>query len=319
MGLNRRVLVTGAAGFIGSRLAVALARAGCDVSCVDLRLPSPAVCGVATRVLQCDCAAPAVTSLVLEGAFDAVVHQAAISNTLEADWSRLRRVNVDAARELADACGPSGTTFLYASSFSVYGRGRDRTAVREEAVDEDPDAFAPLNLYARSKLELDRAMRTRAAPDLRWAGLRYTNVFEADEEQEGRASSIISQVVGRAARGEPIVLFADTLLACRDYVPVARVGAVVRRLVEAAFVPGVYNVGAGTATSFATLLRWCAEFDERRPLEVRLVRNPIPDRYQYWTCADLTRLAGLMPGIRPLTEAELRDEAARLFEHARPK
>lgn len=312
----KRALVTGAAGFIGGRLALALAADGWEVTALDLRDMADPV-RRASRTFRADFRAPAVLEDVREGRFDAVVHQAAISNTLEMDSERLHDVNVIGALQLAAACQESSTTFVYASSFSVYGRARDRRPIAEDEVDVPGATSGPLNPYARSKLALDRAMQARTAGGLRWAGLRYTNVFAAGEPQAGRASSIISQIVGRAARAETIDLFADALTAARDYVPVDRVCAVVRGLLSATFPSATYNVGAGLATTFATLLEWCAAFDKGSAIKVRLVRNPIPDRYQYWTCADLGRISAALGGIEALEAAAIRSEAERLFNCSR--
>jgi ADP-L-glycero-D-manno-heptose 6-epimerase len=306
-----RVLVTGTAGFIGGRLAEDLADNGWDVTGIDLHAEQ------AGQNLRGDYRAQELLDRVRSGQFDAVVHQAAISDTLEMDRTLLAAMNTTGALEVAEASLTGGAVFLYASSFSVYGRIRRDVPVREIDVEDRTICSGPLNPYAESKLALDRAMTGLTGRGLRWAGLRYTNVFAAGERLEGRAASIISQIVTKSARGGRIDLFADTMRASRDYVPVTTVCNVTRALLGCDFTPGVYNLGAGRAVSFADLLAWCAEFDGGRPADVRLVTNPIPDRYQYWTCADMSKLLAELPGLTGVGLGQVRAEARRVFDHAR--
>jgi ADP-L-glycero-D-manno-heptose 6-epimerase len=311
-----RVLVTGAGGFIGGRLAMALGEAGWDVTAADLR-EIPSTVRERSRALRGDYRDTGLLRRIRAGEFDAVVHQAAISNTLELDRHRLNEVNVEGSLALAEAALSGDATFIYASSFSVYGRITKTVPVKEHAVDDARLCSGPLNPYAESKLALDRAMAGFAGRGLRWAGLRYTNVFAAGEELGGRASSIIAQIVTMAAQGRPISLFADTMTASRDYVPVAAVCAAVQGLLRNDFQPGVYNLGAGHAVSFATLIRWCEELDARGSVNVQLIPNPIPDRYQYWTCADISKLAAALPGLGAVRPEAVHAEVRRVYDYAR--
>jgi ADP-L-glycero-D-manno-heptose 6-epimerase len=312
---DRRVLVTGARGFIGRHLVAALAQAGWAVTGVD---SAPHSGGEPDGLLTADLADPAVLQDVRRGRYAAVVHQAAISSTLEQDWTLLRRVNVDSALALAQAAAEGGARFVYASSNSVYGRIHAPVWVAEDDVYNGVICSGPLNKYARSKLLLDEGMRQlgERAPD--WVALRYTNIFGEGESGKGSMMCILTQLVRAAARGEPLTLFADTLDAARDYLPVGAVADVVRRLVEAPepIPSGIYNLGSGEAVTFATVLRWCVEFGGA-PVEVSLQPNPIADRYQYWTCADNSRLYTQLPGCPRIGVADVRAEANRLYTQFR--
>ncbi|WP_405059140.1 NAD-dependent epimerase/dehydratase family protein [Kribbella sp. NBC_01505] len=283
------LLVTGAAGFVGCHLVRAAAFEGWQVTAVDLR-PLPADAGPVTRELRSDFAAPQVLSLVRDGRFVAVLHQAAITNTLETDVDRLHSTNVTKAVQLARVCADAGTVFVYASSHSVYGRIHRHAAVPESAADDSLICTGPLNPYGWSKLQLDRLVPEIAPGRFNWAGLRYTNVFGAGEGSKGAMASIISQLVQGAAADGAVRLFADTLTASRDYVPVEHVVDCLLRILRDPIPVGVYNLGSGHAVSFAKLLEWCSEFRAGKELTVRLSANPIPDRYQYWTCADMAAL-----------------------------
>ncbi|WP_082456788.1 MULTISPECIES: NAD-dependent epimerase/dehydratase family protein [Frankia] len=309
--MTSAVLVTGAAGFIGGHLAAACHADGWEVTAVDRRAAGPLAEG-AVPIIQADAADPALLIRIRSGEFAAVLHQAAVSNTLADRWDLLQDVNVDVPLQLAGACEVSATRFVYASSSSVYGSVFRRVPVPEQAVDDRALTSGPLNLYARSKLLLDQRMQ-RFTGRMSWTGLRYTNVFGPNEDHKGAMASILWQLLHATACGRRIDLFSDTLLAERDFLPVASLVDTVLHLLRSSIPSGVYNLGAGHAISFATILGWCAGLRDGGMVDLRLVPNPIPDRYQYWTCADMTALRGVLPRAAEVTSDQIRDAAGELY------
>ncbi|HLX47129.1 MAG TPA: NAD-dependent epimerase/dehydratase family protein [Streptosporangiaceae bacterium] len=306
------VLITGAAGFIGGHVARACHDAGWTVTGLDVRALPPPLHGFARQV-QGQADDPAVLRDVRAGRYHAVVHQAAITSTLASDWSLLRDINIRQPLELASACAVSGTIFIYASSHSVYGTMHQRRAAVEGCETAPSICTGPLNLYARSKLELDAAMAARqACGQPPWTGLRYTNVFGPGESHKGPMASIISQLLRKSADGENIHLFSDTLQACRDYIPVHVVADVIVKILHRPVPSGIYNLGSGQPVAFATLLEWCAEFSGSGPA-VLLVPNPVADRYQYWTCADLAKIKSSLPELRLPAAEDIHRAAEILF------
>lgn len=303
------ILVTGSSGFIGRHCALLCAASGYQVTALDIQ-SAPKDVALVCRVLRADLAQPDVLDEVRAGRFVAVINQGGISSTTESDRDLLRRSNTDGPLALADACAAAGTRFVYASSHSVYGTFEKGTLIAEDA--GPGRCSGPLNRYAESKLALDREMARRSA-DPTWIGLRYTNVFGTFEEHKKTMASILVQILRRAARGERIPVFADTLEASRDYVPVREVARVCLRLVDAEVPSGIYNLGSGIPVSFATLLEWCAEFTGSS-VDIRLVANPLSDRYQYWTGADMTKLRAALPGAVGLDLGGIRDSARELFD-----
>ncbi|TDD98121.1 NAD-dependent epimerase/dehydratase family protein [Actinomadura rubrisoli] len=311
---RQSVLVTGAAGFIGRHVARACLDAGFQVTTVDLTTPPPDL-GRDTTVHTGSFDDPAILQAVDAGRFTAVVHLGAISSTVEENWQVLERVNVTGPAALAERCERSGTRFVYASSFSVYGEIGDRRPLPESALDSSA-CSGPLTAYARSKALFDTHMATRFDADggPGWAGLRFTNVFGTGERHKKSMASIIGQLLLATARHEPLTLFADTLEACRDYIPVAAVARTCVLMADPAAPSGIYNLGSGHAVSFAELLHWCSEFAEA-PLNVRLVANRHVGRYQYWTCADMSALDESLP-TRPRPGLDdLRSAAHKLHRH----
>jgi ADP-L-glycero-D-manno-heptose 6-epimerase len=310
-GRRREILVTGAAGFVGSHVAAACRRGGWAVTGLDTRPPGPGGCG--DSWVTGTAAGPAVVREIRAGRYEAVVHQAGITSTLESDQGLLCDVNVGQPLAIADACAAGGALFIYASSHSVYGKAHRHVPLAEEDAADRDVCTGPVNLYARSKLDLDEAMAGRPAGSLRWVGLRYTNVFGRGEQHKGRMASIISQLLRKSARGEPLALFADTLAACRDYIPVEAVAGTIAALLEREVPAGVYNLGSGVPVSFSTVVEWCASFSGADPV-VELLPNPVANGYQYWTCADMAKLASCLPALPRFTQTEIRSAAHELFQ-----
>ncbi|MFI0829559.1 NAD-dependent epimerase/dehydratase family protein [Streptomyces roseolus] len=314
------VLVTGAAGFIGRHTIKAFHTAGHEVSAIDVR-PAPAHLTHAARWRRGDFAAPALLADIAAGRYATVVHQAGISDTRAPAGPTLDESNLLGPLRLAEACRIGQARLIYASSHSVYGTLHHRVPITEDADTDPTRCTGPLNPYAASKLALDQQMRARYSSGLTWAGLRYTNVFGPDETDKGPMASILTQLLRQAARTGTIRVFEDSLTAARDYIAVETVATTIVQLAAApAMAAAVYNLGAGTAVSFADLVQWCARLHRAatgQNLGVELVANPVSAAYQYFTCADTTALDESLPS-RPATSPEsVEARAAELFESFR--
>jgi len=278
-----RILVTGAAGFIGSHIADHLASksADIDVTCVDVRAPRSEVhTRLTTEVKPYRELLPRVSA----GAFDVVVHQAAITNTLVNKSPELSDINVDGVGDLATACAHSSTRLIFASSASIYGKITSDRAVR--VGDENVKAFCsgPLNPYGASKLQAER--RLAGTDGLQYTAFRYTNVFGSGETSKGKMACILTQMIKRAVTGAEIDLFSDTLDASRDFVPVSRVvEAVSCTALEDRFVSSgsVYNLGSGVSIRFTEIVEWLCMLAPEGRLRLNLIPNPVSGRYQYRT------------------------------------
>ena len=311
---TRQILVTGAAGFIGRHTARACAEAGYAVTGVDHR-PAPPGFAPSARWLRGDCAEDSLIAEIAGGRYTAVVHQAGISDTRAPDAPHLNEANVHVPLRIAQACRRSGTRLIYASSHSVYGHLHARRPIAEASATDPARCSGPLNPYARSKLALDQAMQAQhGGSPLRWVGLRYTNVCGHDETDKGTMASIATQLVRQAAASGRVRVFADTLLAARDYIAVGAVTSTIVQLLTADVPSRVYNLGSGHAVTFAELLQWCALWlGGEQPLHVDLLPNPAAAAYQYFTCADMTSLAHALPDRPATTAADIHDLLGGLF------
>ena len=155
-------------------------------------------------------------------------------------------------------------------------------------------------------------MQKRAGLPPQWAGLKFFNVFGANEYHKGEMMSLVAKRFDDAKAGRPIRLFKshrDNIAdgdQRRDFIYVDDAVAVVRWLLDNRTVCGIFNVGTGQARSFRDLV--AAMFDALgRPPDIEYVDMPVAirDRYQYFTQANVEKLrrAGYNGGFTPLEEA----------------
>ncbi len=156
-----KILLTGAAGFIGRHLTRGLRAAGYDE---EIRTSDPRAPYVEMNLDA------------LEDGYEAIFHLGAISDTTCEDFNALLETNVRLPLKLAAWAGDRRIPFIYASSASVYGNGD-----------------GPLNRYAESKAAVDEAMDGRGWGQ--WWGLRFFNVYGSGEAHKGAQASMVHQFI----------------------------------------------------------------------------------------------------------------------------
>jgi ADP-L-glycero-D-manno-heptose 6-epimerase len=303
-----RVVVTGAAGFIGSNLVHALNARGIDdvIAVDDLTNGQQFRNLVGTQLsgyVDVDDFYPRFERGDF-GHVDAVLHQGACSDTMVHDGKLMMARNHECSRRLIEACLQQGTRLIYASSAAVYGGS---TVFAEEPANE-----RPLNVYGWSKLVFDQAVRRalRAGAASQIAGLRYFNVYGPREQHKGRMASVAFHHFGQFREHGQVALFGDyggygPGAHERDFVWVGDIVDVNLWLLEHSGASGVFNLGSGRAEPFnavaAAMLNACRADSGEPPLglsalvEAGLLRYvPFPDalrgHYQCHTQADLRGL-----------------------------
>jgi ADP-L-glycero-D-manno-heptose 6-epimerase len=247
-------IVTGAAGFIGSKLVEGLNRRGVkEIIAVDNlahadKFKNLAGCEIADYVDQ----AEFIASLERwEGAVEAVLHQGACSDTMETDGRFMMENNYAYSRRLLDWCQDEEVPLLYASSASVYGSG---PRYREERACE-----RPLNIYGYSKFLFDQLVRSRAAElAAQVVGLRYFNVYGPNEAHKGRMASVALHAYQQLTGEGKVKLFGGSDgyrdgEQRRDFVYVDDAVAVNLWFLERRGVSGIFNCGTGRAQTFNRL------------------------------------------------------------------
>jgi ADP-L-glycero-D-manno-heptose 6-epimerase len=295
-------VVTGAAGFIGSKLVEALNRRGItDIIAVDNlahadKFRNLAAAEIADYVDQGQFLARLDR---FDGAVEAVFHQGACSDTMESDGRYMMENNFEYSKRLLEWCQDEEVPLLYASSASVYGAGPE---FREERRCEKP-----LNVYGYSKFLFDQYVRRRIPEKhSQIAGLRYFNVYGPNEAHKGRMASVALHAYQQLLAEGRVKLFAGSDghrdgEQRRDFVYVDDVVAVNLWLLERRDVSGVFNCGSGKAQTFNRLAVAVVNAVHGANLTLHDVVAkglieyvPFPrelaGKYQSFTEADLTRL-----------------------------
>ncbi len=247
------IVVTGAAGFIGSRIVAGLNREGVSqIIAVDnlenaAKFHNLAGCDIEDYIDKRAFLAR-VGSGEFDGAVEAVLHQGACSDTMESDGRYMMENNYGYSRRLLDWCQEEEIALLYASSAAVYGAS---PAFREERRCE-----APLNVYGYSKLLFDQCVRRRLPErTAQIAGFRYFNVYGQNESHKGRMASVAWHGLNQFLEAGKVKLFVGSAGygdggQQRDFVHVDDLVNANLWFLENREVSGIYNCGTGRAQTF---------------------------------------------------------------------
>lgn len=302
-----KVVVTGAAGFIGSNLLRGLNRLGIDdITAVDDLSDVQKYTNLrGTQIadyLDCDGFYERFGRGEL-GRFDAVLHQGACSDTMQHDGRLMMRANYRCSKDLLDACTRQGTRLIYASSAAVYGGG--------SVFAEEPANERPLNVYGYSKLLFDEVVRRHLPGAVhQLVGLRYFNVYGPHEQHKGRMASVALHQFNQYRSGKKVGLFGPyggygPGQQQRDFVCVDDVVAVNLWFLQQPQRSGIFNVGSGRAQPFndvaQAVVNTCRDLEGLLPLPLaKLVDGQmihyeafpeaLTGKYQCHTRADLTAL-----------------------------
>ncbi|MCU0648833.1 MAG: ADP-glyceromanno-heptose 6-epimerase [Gemmatimonadaceae bacterium] len=294
-----RVLVTGGAGFIGSACVWALNRAGVEAIVVCDRLGTDEKWRNLAPLrfedyLEADDLIPRLEIGAL-GRFDLVLHLGACSATTERDASYLARNNYEFTKELAHWALAHDARFVYASSAATYGDGTQGMSDADQSA-TGLGRLRPLNAYGYSKQLFD-LYAARAGMLERIIGLKYFNVFGPNEAHKGDMRSLVDKAYRQIVSTGRMQLFRSHRAGIadgeqqRDFCYVKDAVAMTLHLAGAAGAGGLYNVGSGEANTWLTLARALFAAMGREPM-IDFVDMPeaIRDKYQYYTCADVSRV-----------------------------
>ncbi|MEY4295535.1 MAG: hypothetical protein RLY82_1223, partial [Pseudomonadota bacterium] len=251
----KRIVVTGAAGFIGSNIVQGLNQRGfTDIIAVDDLTEGDKFRNLADLQISDYVDANDFYDRFSKGAYgkvEAVFHEGACSDTMESDGAYMMRNNFGVSCQLFDACQAQGTRLLYASSAAVYG-GSD-------TFKESPEFEKPLNVYGYSKLLFDQWVRRKTemftTQTSQVTGFRYFNVYGPRERHKGRMASVAFHQFHQFKAEGAVKLFGgwDGYAAGeqrRDFVYVDDVVAVNLWFFDCPTQSGVFNLGTGRAQPF---------------------------------------------------------------------
>ncbi|SAL54467.1 ADP-L-glycero-D-manno-heptose-6-epimerase [Caballeronia turbans] len=301
------IIVTGAAGFIGSNIVKALNERGENrVIAVDNLTRADKF----KNLVDCEIDDYLDKTEFVErfrrgdfGRVRAVFHEGACSDTMETDGRYMMDNNFRYSRDVMDACLAQGAQFLYASSAATYG-GSSRFV-------EEREVEKPLNVYGYSKFLFDQIVRqTLPKAQSQIVGFRYFNVYGPRETHKGRMASVAFHNFNQFRSEGKVKLFGEyngyaAGEQTRDFISVEDVVKVNLFFFDHPEKSGIFNLGTGRAQPFndiaSTVVNALRALNGEASLSLaELVQRglieyvPFPDalrgKYQCFTQADQSRL-----------------------------
>ena len=288
------IIVTGGAGFIGSNLIHALnARGETNILLVDnlhngLKMHNIADLDIADYMDK----AEFIEKIESPGFLNntrAVFHQGACSATTEWDGQYVMANNYDYSKRLLRSCISKKIAFIYASSASVYGSGKQGFRVER-------DCEHPINMYAYSKFQFDQYIRQLLPQTTsQIAGFRYFNVYGPREQHKGAMSSTVYHFNQQIIEQKKAKLFEG----CdgfangeqkRDFVYVDDVVDINLWFMDNPAQRGIFNVGTGKAETFNAVALAVIAWHKQGSIEYIPFPEHLQGAYQSYTQADISGL-----------------------------
>lgn len=306
-----KIVVTGAAGFIGSNIIKGLNARGIDnIIAVDNLTQGDKFVNLADLQIADYVDQDLFYELFADGAYgkvEAIFHEGACSDTMETDGRYMMDNNFSLSCGLLKACQQTGTRLLYASSAATYG-GSDTFR-------ETPEFEHPLNVYGYSKLLFDQYVRRAYSNDFsklsnQVAGFRYFNVYGPREQHKERMASVAFHQFNQFNAEGRVKLFGEyggytAGDQQRDFIFVDDVVAVNLWFFDNPSKSGIFNLGTGRAQPFNDVAlavvnalrgkKGQPQLDLAQAVQQGLIEYiPFPDalrgKYQCYTQADLSHL-----------------------------
>lgn len=292
------IVVTGAAGFIGSCLLAKLEEENyADLVAVDDFSREDKMKNLAGKTVK----------LVDRNDFHAwleeneklvqfVFHLGARTDTTEFDRDLFDRLNLNYTKKVWEICVKYGLPLVYASSAATYGLGEHGY---EDSHDIIPE-LKPLNPYGDSKNDFDKWALQQEEKPYFWAGLKFFNVYGPNEFHKGRMASVIFHAFNQIEKTGAMKLFRSHKEEyangeqSRDFVYVKDVVDVLFFLMLHRKDSGIYNLGSGKARSFNDLVKATFTAMDRK-VDISYIDTPedIRETYQYFTEANMSKLKSI--------------------------
>lgn len=222
-----------------------------------------------------------------------IFHIGARTDTTEFNMDLLHRLNTEYTKSVWKSCYKYQIPLVYASSAATYGLGEARSQDDESQL----HVLKPLNPYGLSKHEFDLWAITQPEKPFFWAGLKFFNVYGPNEYHKGRMASVVFHAFNQISSTGKMKLFRSHNSnyrdgeQMRDFVYVKDVVDVCYFLMHHRKNSGIYNLGSGKARTFVDLTKSVFKALNKEP-DIEFIDTPadIRDKYQYFTEADMTKL-----------------------------
>jgi ADP-L-glycero-D-manno-heptose 6-epimerase len=286
------IIVTGAAGLIGSNIIKELNNQGYrNIIAVDdltngYQMFNLADCQIADY-LDKDDFLELVKTNKLKTNIEVIFHQGACSSTTEWDGKYMMKNNYEYSKQLVNYCQLHNIPFIYASSASVYG-GSNKFI-------ESLSVEKPLNVYAFSKYVFDQYVRNIAKPTAPIVGLRYFNVYGPREQHKGSMASVAFHFNNQIKQSGICNLFEgdenyDNGEQLRDFVYVEDIVKVNLWFWKNPTISGIFNCGTGKAQSFNDVANAVIKYHGKGKINYIPFPEKLKGSYQSYTQADLSKL-----------------------------
>lgn len=290
------IVVTGAAGFIGSCLVGKLNNKGLtEIVVVDDFSREDKLRNIEHKTYREKIHRDLFMSWLEKhhGEVEFLFHIGARTDTAEFDKKVFDRLNLNYSKSIWELCTAYGIPLIYASSAATYGLGEHGYKDSHDIVDK----LKPLNPYGESKNEFDKWVLKQPKTPPFWAGMKFFNVYGPNEYHKGRMASVIFHAYHQIRNNGKVRLFRSHKPEykdgeqLRDFIYVKDVTDVLYFLMRRGEKPGLYNLGTGKARTFLDLAR--AVFRSMDlPGNIEFIDTPddIRDKYQYFTEAEMDKL-----------------------------
>jgi ADP-L-glycero-D-manno-heptose 6-epimerase len=293
------IVVTGAAGFIGSALISRLNKDGFNnIIAVDAFGDPEKMKNLKAKKIM-EFVERDDFFQWLDGRSDEmefIFHIGARTDTAEFDKSIFDRLNVNFSKNIWNYCCDNQVPLVYASSAATYGLGEQGYKDDESLIPQ----LKPLNPYGESKNEFDIWALKQDKKPFFWAGLKFFNVYGPNEYHKGRMASVIFHAFNQISETGKMKLFRSHNPdfrdgeQSRDFIYVKDLIDVCVFLMHHRKDSGIYNLGTGTARTFLDLVKGTFKaMDKEEAIEFIDTPEDIRDKYQYFTEADMSKLRSI--------------------------
>ncbi|MCD4664309.1 MAG: ADP-glyceromanno-heptose 6-epimerase [Bacteroidales bacterium] len=293
------IIVTGAAGFIGSCMVNKLNNKGYkDIVVVDDFTDSGKNKNISHKSFLNKIDREVFFDWLTEHHKDVefIIHIGARTDTAEFNVEVFNKLNLNYSKAIWKACVEYEIPLIYASSAATYGLG-------ELGYDDDHsivERLKPLNPYGESKNEFDKwALKQKEKPVF-WAGLKFFNVFGPNEYHKSRMASVIFHAFEQIKKTGKVKLFRshnpdfEDGKQLRDFIYVKDIVSVIWFLMRHQKNSGIYNLGTGKARTFLDLANATFKSLYLEP-NIEFIDTPVDirDKYQYFTEAKMNKLRSI--------------------------
>ena len=290
------ILVTGAAGFIGSNMIASLNKQGYNKIIICDWLDHKSKKRNIQKLNYEKIISPEnlITYLNHKNNIDIIIHMGANSSTTENNFRLMYNINTRFSRNIWKWCTKNKVRLIYASSAATYGDGT------RGFNDSETEKYKPLNVYGLSKYLFDRYVIKQAKKNIcppQWVGIKFFNVYGPNEYHKGKMQSVVKHALDQYKESGKVKLFKSYNNKysdgeqTRDFIYVNDCITLINWLLENKNISGLFNCGTSIERSFDDLVKDMFKAINVTPcIEYIEMPNNIKNQYQYFTKANMNKI-----------------------------